>query len=305
MATELSIATLTGRVAQSMSRARATLDSVADSLQNKNYGRMLQSRLEDIDTLNAGGARVQQAEYESEVQGRLATRTQDRGDMDRWSDADTQVRRSFNSAQQDAGHLMSRIGAAQSELNGFHEDLTRSSASLDQALRDVDTLEQFPEYGKSETSEGLRNRLTDLKGLTTRADSGLKAAFDQLENARTTAGRLELASLEVGDGRHSAAIRIAGTSLTSDVRGARDGLSEVRDHIDANMTDVNDMAQYGIDEAVRTAELKNAVRAGTNPTTEAEQAGDHPPQQQPSGAQDPRIRFMQGHTPGSAPGRGE
>ncbi|MGZ0147254.1 hypothetical protein ACXJJ3_09295 [Kribbella sp. WER1] len=304
MANERDIAVLTDRVAQAMSRARATLDSVADSLQDKNYGRLLQNRLEDIDTLNAGGARVQQAEFEADAQGRLASRTQDRGDMERWNDADSQVRRSFNSAQQDAGHLMSRIGAAQRELNEFHRDLTTSSAHLDQALRDVDTLEQFPEYGRSETSEGLRGRLTQLKNVTTRADEGLKTAFDRLDHARTTAGQLERSSLEVGDGRHSSAIRDAGTSLTSDVRGARDGLSETRERIDANMADVHGMAQYGIDEANRAAELENAVRAATNPTTEAEQTGDHAAQQ-PNGAQDPRIRFMQGHTQGSAPGRGE
>ncbi|WP_427895485.1 hypothetical protein ACQHIV_17220 [Kribbella sp. GL6] len=304
MANERDIATLTDRVAQAMSRARATLDRVADDLQDRNYGRLLDRRLEDVGTLRADGGRVQQAEAEAEAQGRIASRTQDRGDMTRWQEADDQVKRSFGTAQQDAGDLGSRIGAAQRELTVFHEDLAGSSAGLDQALRDVDTLEQFPEYGRSETSEGLRARLTHLKNLTTQTDAGLKTAYDRLDTARQTAFRFEQTSLQVGGGQHSAAVRDVGNSLTADIGGAREGLVDVREGIDRRMVDVNGAAQYGIDEANRTAELANAVRAGTNPTTEAEQAGDQAAQQ-PDGAQDPRIRFMQGHTQGSAPGRGE
>jgi hypothetical protein len=294
MANERDIAILTDRVAQAMARARATLDNTADSLSDANFGRVMEYRLEDVENLATGAGRVQQAEFEAEVQGRVASRTQDRGDMERWSDADHQVRVSFNSAAQDAGDLGSGIGRVQRELSEFRDDLGRSAAGLEQALRDIDTLEQFPEYGRSE-SEGLRTRLSNLKNLTTQADAGLENAFNHLDNARTTANQLERTSLQVGEGRHSAAVRDTATSLTIDVNRTRDGLAGVREGIDRNMHDVHNMAQYGIDEANRAAELENAVRAGTNPPAHAEQSGDRAPEQESgNGVQDPRLRLMRG-----------
>lgn len=296
MANENDIAILTDRVAQAMHMARQRLDMVAESLQDKNYGRLLDNRLEDIDQLRGVGSRVRDAEFEAEAQGRLAQRTQDPGDVARWQDADDQVRRSFNSAAQDAGDLGSRIGRAQNELEEFHDELGRSSAFLDQALRDIDTLEQFPEYG-AEAADELRTRVTHLKDLTTQTDTGLKAAYDQLGNARTTAYQLEQTSLQVGDGAHSAAIQDASTSLTVDMNRTRDGLTNVREGIDARMYNVNEMAQYGADEANRTAELANAMRAGTNPTPRDQQTGDRAADQESGssgGVQDPRLRFMRG-----------
>jgi ABC-type transporter Mla subunit MlaD len=302
MANETDIAILTDRVAQAMYRARGTLDSVADSLQDKNYGRLLDNRLEDIAQLRSGADRVREAEFEAGAQGRLAAQTQDRGDVLRWQEADDQVRRSFNYAAQDAGDLGSRIGRAQGELEELHDDLSRSSAFLDQALKDVDTLQQFPEYG-TEAADQLRTRVTNLKNLTNQTDAGLKTAYDQLGNARATAFQLERTTMQVGDNAHSTAIRDASTSLTADVNRTRDGLTDVRQGIDAKMHDVNAMAQYGVDEANRAAELENAVRAGTNPTTAAEQAGADP--SAGNGVQDPRLRFMQRPGQESATGRGE
>ncbi|NIK60921.1 hypothetical protein [Kribbella shirazensis] len=298
MANERDIAILTDRVAQAMNRARATLDYVADSLQDRNYGRLLENRMEDIGQLQAGGDRVRQAEFEAEAQGRLASRTGDRGDMARWAEADDQVRLSFNHAAQDAGDLGSRIGRAQGELEDFHDDLGRSSAFLDQALSDVDTLEQFPEYGAEAAGE-LRTRVAHLQNLTTQTDAGLKTAYDRLGNARATAFQLEQASLQVGDGAHSAAIRDASTSLTIDVSRTRDSLTDVREGIDSRMHNVNEMAQYSIDEANRAAELEHTMRIGMPPAISAEQGGERPADQESGtsgGVQDPRLRLMRGAT---------
>ncbi|WP_350277475.1 hypothetical protein [Kribbella sp. HUAS MG21] len=296
MASAQDIPFLTDRVAEAMNRARATLDMVADSLQDRNYGRLLDNRLEDIAQLQSGAGRVREAEYEAEVQGRLASASRDPGDVARWQDADDRVRLSFNSAAQDAGDLASRIGRAQNELEEFHDDLGRSSAFLDQALRDVDELGNTPEYGAEAAAE-LRTRVTHLRDLTAQADTGLKTAYDQLGNARTTAIQLEQAQLQVGGGVHSAAIQDASTSLTVDVNRTRDGLTGVREGIDRQMHNVNESAQYSIDEANRTAELAHAMRAGTNPTPRSEQVGERPADQESGsngGIQDPRLRLMRG-----------
>ncbi|MEU8226076.1 hypothetical protein [Kribbella sp. NPDC048915] len=299
MANERDIAILTDQIAQAMNRARATLDNVAHSLSGPEFDRLLVRRLEDVESLDVGARRVEMAEQEAAETGRVAQGSEDRYSMERWSDADTQVRRSFGSAQADAGDLASRIGAAQRELTEFHDDLGRSTAYLDQALRDVDALEQFPEYGRSEASEGLRDRLQHLRGLTTGADAGLKVAFDRLDSARRTASEFEMQTHAVGEGRHSAAVRDTSNALRQDLQGTRAGIADVREGIDARMYDVHASAQYGVDEAIRMAELANAVRAGTNPTQHTEQTGDRAADQQAgsnggNGVQDPRLRLMRG-----------
>jgi hypothetical protein len=261
------VAILTGRVAQAMQRARSSLDGVAQSLSGYEFDKVLQRRLEEVESFGAGVGRVQQAEYDAEQQGRIASQSQDHYVMERWNDADLQVRRSFGYAQGEAGNLASGIGAAQRQLMEYRDDLAGTAASLDQALKDVDVLERFPEYGQADE---LRGRLTNLRALTTSADAGLGDAFDRLENARSTAARFERAEqFEVGHGRHSEAVRDTTSRLRAGMNWTRDEVSNVRESIDAKMSDVHAMAEYGVSEATKAADLANAVRAGSNPTQRA------------------------------------
>jgi hypothetical protein len=275
MANERDIAILTDQIAQTMNRARITLDHVADSLSDGNFDRVMSYRLQEAEAFQYEGAnRVRQAEME--------------GDPEFENYA-------FRSAQTQADELSSDLRRAQGQLGEFRDDLGHTAALLQGAMRDVDTLEQFPEYDK-EAASVLRNRLQHLHGLTVNADEGLRFAGDRLESARQAADQFWQQDRPQGYGQARVAIEQTGEAVYQDVRGSRRGLAEVREDIDASMYDVHASTQYGFDEARRAAETEHAMRVGLNPTKPSEQAGDRGADQQtPStGVQDPRLRLMRG-----------
>ncbi|MEV0791857.1 hypothetical protein [Kribbella sp. NPDC050459] len=287
MANENDIAILTDRIAQAMRRARIVLESSADALSNENFGRLLQARMEDVRSLSGAAERVQEAEFEAEVQRRMADRTQDPRDAESAREARDDVLRPFGHAQEEGQDVVRRIDAAQEQLAEFRHDLELSGSALDDALGDVGRLGTFPE--SRATAEGLRPRLHHLRTLTANADTGLRTASNHLEDAKGAAQQLGRVQADVDRYRLSTAIRETGESLKGDVSKTEQGLGTVRDGLVAERQNVDDMAKYGHEQA----ELADAMRAGMNPTPAAAQTGDRAAPEPGNGAQDPHLRLAQ------------
>ncbi|MET9275820.1 hypothetical protein [Kribbella sp. NPDC003557] len=285
MANENDIAILTDRVAQTMRRARIVLENSADALSGENFGRLLQARMEDVRSLSGAAERVQEAEFEAEVQRRMADRTQDPRDAESAREARGDVLRPFGYAQEEGQDIVRRMNAAQEQLAEFRHDLQLSGSALDEALGDVDTLGTFPE--SRATAEGLRSRLHHLRTLTADADTGLRTASNHLEDAKGAAQQFGRVQMDVDRYRLSTAIRETGESLKDDVSKTQEGLGSVRDGLVAERQNVEEMAQYGHEQA----ELADAMRAGLNPTPAAAQTGDRTTAEPGNGAQDPRLRL--------------
>ncbi|TCC23407.1 hypothetical protein [Kribbella speibonae] len=286
MANENDIAILTDRVAQAMQRARVTLDNSVDALSDENFGRLLDHRVEDIRALTDVAAPVQEAEFEAEVQRRLADRTQDPRDADNAREARSDVMRPFTNAQEEGQQFVRRVNAAQEQLAEFHHDLGVSGAGLDQALNDLDTLRTFPE--SRESADELRTRVNHLRDLTVNAYQGVQTASNHLENAKGAAQAFGRSDMGVDKYRLSTAIRETGAELQGDVAKTREGLGTVRNDLAAEMPEVHESAEYGY----RQAELADAMRAGMNPTPRAEQTGGQETEAG-NGEQDPRLRAAQ------------
>ena len=286
MANEKDIAILTDRVAQTMNRARVTLGNSVDALNSENFGRILMGRMEDVRSLSAASGLVQEAEFEAEVQRRLADRTRDPRDAEKADEARGDVLRPFGHAQEEGRDFVRRIAAAQEELAEFRHDLHVSGAALDQALKDVDTLETFPE--SRDSADELRTRVDHLRTLTVNADQGLQAAGNHLENAKGAAQQFGRTEMEVDRYRLSDAIRETGAALHGDVTKTREGLGKLRDDLAAEMPRAQESAGYGY----KQAELADAMRAGMNPPPGATQTGDLTTESG-NGAQDPRLRTAQ------------
>jgi hypothetical protein len=286
MANENEIAILTDRVAQIMNRARVTLANSVDALNGENFGRLLDSRMADIQALTAAAGPVQEAEFEAEAQRRFADRTQDPRDAEDAREARTDVLRPFANAQQEGQDFVRRINAAQEQLAGFRQDLRRSAEHLGEALNHVDTLKTFPE--SRALADELRTRVNHLGTLTVNADKGLQAAGNNLDNAKGAAQQFGRTEMEVDKYRLSNAIRETGASLQGDVTKSRDGLGTVRKDLAAAMPEVHESAEY----SHKQAELADAVRAGLNPTPREAQTGDLATESG-DGAQDPRLRLAQ------------
>src|SRR5262245_41583918 len=125
MANENDIAILTDRVAQTMTRARIALATVADSLSEQNFGRVLESRMADIQAMSDRVGPVQDAEFEAEAQRRFAERTGEPRDAEDLRDARNDVQRQFGYARDEGTDFARRIGRTQEQLADIRDDLGR------------------------------------------------------------------------------------------------------------------------------------------------------------------------------------
>lgn len=271
MANENDIAILTDRVRQAMTRARMTLGEAADALSEQQFGQMLETRMEDVRSMSAGVERIQDAEFDAEAQRRLAERTGEPRDAEDLKDARNDVLHRFRGAQEQGQYVAQRIGSAQVHLAEIRDDLGRSGAGLDDALRDVDRLETFPEFGDKATS--LRTRVTAMRAHTAAAYRGLQTADEHLGAAQAAAGqfgRLERDVEDVDRYRLSSTVTATETSVTSEVQQTREGLTPVRESLAAERENIESLER----DAYREAELADAIRAGTNPTPAGAQTGE-------------------------------
>ncbi|HEY3508201.1 hypothetical protein [Kribbella sp. NPDC051137] len=270
MANENDIALLTDRVRQTMTRARVTLAYAADALSEENFGQALESRIEDVRAMSAV-ERLEDAEFDAEAQRRFAGRTGDPRDAEDLLDARRDVLREFRGAQEQGQYVARRIGAAQAQLEAIRDDLETSAAGLDEALRDVDKLESFPEFG--DKAKHLRTRVTAMRTHTAAACRGLQTAEGQLADAQAAAqafGRVEREVADVDRHNLSSTVTRVSTSVTADVEQARADLAPVREGIVSKTRDIEGLEK----DAYQEAELADAVRAGTNPTPAGAQTGE-------------------------------
>jgi F0F1-type ATP synthase membrane subunit b/b' len=271
MGDEAEIAGRTDRIARAMNGAESKLGQVADALGDTD--RVLEQRFGEARSLGATANRVERAEQEADLAGRQAKQSQARPDMERWLDADDRVRTAFGHSQVAAGNLASKIGTVQGGLNELRDDLATTTDRLDQALDDVDALDRLPEYGESPETSGLRTHLENLQTLVKNAGNDLGGHAHRLDTARQTALGLERASLEVGGGRHSDAVRSASKSVQDTVMSAGAGLRETRDGLAAQKPEIEAMTKFGIGTANAAAaankeaeQLAKSVQAAANPT---------------------------------------
>lgn len=275
MANEAEIAGRTDLIAKAMLETDRTMRDVLNGLGE--VDRRIGRHLDDVHLLAGSAESVRGAEFSAEQVGEVAQRTGEHRDMEQWNDADMQVRRAFGRSQAGAGELSSRIGSGQRELEELREKLAHSSGRLDDALKHLDALDQLPEYAGSEQSTGLRNRLDQLKMVTARADGGIRATVDRLDDARRSAAAFETSQVQIGASRHSNAVRSTSESLRATVTGARDRLRSTGTDIYEDRGQVVEASRYGVSEANRgralqhDAELADALRAGSNPTRPSDQ----------------------------------
>jgi hypothetical protein len=275
MANEAEIAGRTDLIAKAMVETNRTMRTVLHDLGevDKSIGR----HLEDVQRLTGSAGNVRGAENAAEQVGAVAQRTRDPQAMDRWSDADMQVRRTFGQSQIAAGELSSRIGSSQRDLEEIRDKLAYSSGRLDQALEHLDALDRLPEYGGSAQSTGLRTRLEQLKVATARADAGVRETVERLGGARKSAAAFENSQVQIGESRHSRAVAETSESLRTKVTQARTSLRDTGNTIYDERTQVNEATQYGINQANESRaaqqdpELVDALRAGSNPTPQSAQ----------------------------------
>jgi hypothetical protein len=286
MANEKEIAELTDRVAQIMNRARYTLDYSVDALSDENFGRTLDYRMQDVAALTDAAEPVQEAEFEAEVQRRLADRTQDPRDAESARKARDEVVRPFTDAQAEGQGIVRRINAAQEQLSGVRQDLQLSARQLDEALTHVAKLKTFTE--SRTTAYELHTRVSSLQTLTENANAGLGVADQHLENVKGAAQQFGRADTDVDRNRLSKTITQTAASLQGDLTKTGDGLGTVRKDLADAMPDVHENAEY----SHKQAELADAMRAGMNPPPGDAQTGDLAAESE-NGVQDARLRIAQ------------
>jgi hypothetical protein len=289
MANEAEIAGRTDLIAKAMVETHMTMRDVLHGLEQ--VDRTIGRHLDDVHLLAGRTASVLGAERSADRVGEVAQRTGDHRYMEQWIDADREVRRTFGASQVAAGELSSRIGSGQRDLEELRDRLADNSGRLDQALKHLDALDELPEYGGSEQSAGLRNRLEQLKTFTVRADAGIRGTVDRLDDARRSAAAFEIGQVVIGESRHSNAVQMTSGSLRTTVSGARDRLRGTETGIYEERGQIVEARQFGITQAnegraaQQAAELANAMRAASNPTLPSAQNTSSG-----QGEQDPRHR---------------
>lgn len=260
MADEAEVAFRTEQIATAVSRARSTMAAVADAMGPGGFVRVMERRLEDVESLRTGAGWVR----ENEADARLVNHDPRSEDMQRFQ-AEESVRGAFRGVQNTAGVLVDRLNGARRELHELGEELAESADTLDRGLDHLDKLEQLPGRQTPETGL-LRVRLENLRGAVGVATESFDRATARLESARSAAVALETSTLQVdGSGQHSVLIDRTSSQLETDFSVAREGLTGLSGQLHTVGPGAQEAAQQSIELADKSADLARAVQAGLNP----------------------------------------
>ncbi|MEV0288625.1 hypothetical protein AB0H36_31285 [Kribbella sp. NPDC050820] len=260
MADEAEVAFRTEQIATAVTRARSTMAAVADAMGPTGFVRVLERRLEDVESLRTGAGWVR----ENEADARLINADPRSEDVQRYQ-ADESVRGAFRGVQNTAGVLVDRLNGARRELHELGEELAESAETLDRGLDHLDKLEELPGRQTPETGL-LRVRLENLRGAVGVATESFERATARLESARSAASALETSVLQVdGSGQHSVLIDRTSSQLETDISVAREGMTSLSGQLHTVGHSAHEAAQQSIELADKGAELARTFQVGLNP----------------------------------------
>ncbi|MFI7062560.1 hypothetical protein ACIBL3_16380 [Kribbella sp. NPDC050124] len=260
MADEAEVAIRTEQIATALSKARTTLESVALATSQTGLDRVLERRLDDVESLRTGAGWVR----ENEAEARAVNNNPESEDVQRFR-AEESVRGAFRGVQHTAGVLVERINGTREELGELSDQLAYASHELDRGIDQLDKLEQLPGRRTADT-ELMRSRLQNLQGAVGVASESLGRATARLESARDAAWKLETSALEVdGSGQHSLLVDRTSSQLETDLSVAREGLTGLSGQLTIAEPGANEATSQSIKMAIESERLAREVQAGLNP----------------------------------------
>ncbi|TDW23806.1 hypothetical protein [Kribbella kalugense] len=319
MANEAEFAHYTDEIAKAVTEVHATLSSVTYELGDAEIGRMLGSRSDDLGTLRRGVDGLFAAEQAVQRAEGAAVKP-----------AKASLAHTFAAYQGDIQQQSASIGSVQQVLDAQRNGTTpedrrclRAGAqALQGALKNLETIEHMPDRATDDVAQ-LRQGVEFLKTVVDAVDERVEQMVGQLSNGRQAAYNFQPSAPGVDDAQPSA-------KLNRTIGQMRDSLDETRDYarrlhtdLSGSSADFAKVAEHAVNvsngalaehrHATKEAEqLADAVRAGVNPTLQADQQPVVSQAQSDlssrlEGRVDPRIAYSMGaqerHSDNAGPAR--
>lgn len=306
MANEAEFAHYTDQIAKAVTEVHATLRSVTYELGDAEVGRMLASRSDDLATLRPGVDGLFAAEQAvRRAEGAAVVPSKE------------SLAHTYRTYQGDVQQQSAGIGTVQRTLdaqrNGTSPEdrrcLRAGAQALEGALKNLETIERMPGRATDDVAQ-LRQGVEFLKTVVDAVDNRVEQMVGELSNGRQAAYKFQPSAPGVDDAQPSVKLNRTIGQMGDSLAGTRDYARRLHTDLSKSSADFGQVAEHSVNvanaalaeqqHAAKEAEqLTDAVRAGTNPTSQADQ---HQVVSQPQsdlsrrldGRVDPRIAYSMG-----------
>lgn len=319
MANEAEFAHYTDQIAKAVTEVHATLRSVTFELGDADIGRMLTSRSDDLGTLRRGVDGLFAAEQAVQRAEGAAVKP-----------AQESLAHTYTAYQGDVQQQSASIGSVQRVLDAQRigtspEDrrcLQAGAQALDGALKNLETIERMPDRATDDVAQ-LRQGVEFLKTVVDAVDDRVEQMVGELSNGRQAAYNFQPSAPGVDDAQPSAKLNRTIGQMRDSLDGTRDYARRLHTDLSRSSADFGKVAEHAVNvangalaehqHATKEAEqLADAVRAGVNPTLQADQQpvvsqAQSDLSRRLDGRVDPRIAYSMGaqerHSDNAGPAR--